>query len=135
MPDQSERRHTPRLQYATTTPARLYLNGEACKVLDVGQRGVRYELPALPVRPADSAHFEGQLRLACGELVPVVGRVVRTHGPVAAARLDPIPLSDLQLAREREFLRELFAVTGSERRRWRARVQPLPPHEPRRSEA
>ncbi len=135
MPDPSERRHTPRLQYTTTAPARLYLNGEACKVLDVGQRGVRYELPALPVRPADSAQFEGQLRLACGELVPVVGRVVRTHGPVAAARLDPIPISDLQLAREREFLRELFAVTGSERRRWRARVHPLPPHEPRRSEA
>ncbi|MFN2325778.1 MAG: hypothetical protein ABR551_07815 [Gemmatimonadales bacterium] len=135
MPDPSERRNTPRLQYATTTPARLYLNGEACKVLDVGQRGVRYELPALPVRPADSAIFEGELRLACGELVPVMGRVVRTHGPVAAARLDPMPISDLQLARERDFLRELFAVHGSDRRRWRTRAQPMPPHEPRRSEA
>lgn len=135
MPDQSERRHTPRLQYAPTAPARLYLNGEACKVLDVAQSGVRYELPAVPVRPADSALFEGELRLACGELVPVMGRVVRTHGPVAAARLEPVPISDLQLARERDFLRELFDVRASERRRWRTRVQPLPPHEPRRSEA
>jgi hypothetical protein len=135
MPDPSERRHTPRLQYATAAPARLYLNGEACKVLDVGSRGVRYELPALPVRPAASASFEGELRLACGELVPVAGRVVRTHGPVAAARLDPMPISDLQLARERDFLRELFAVPLPERRRWRALQKPLPPHEPRRSEA
>jgi hypothetical protein len=135
MPDPSERRDTPRLQYATTAPARLYLNGEACKVLDVGQRGVRYELPALPVRPAASANFEGQLRLACGELVPVAGRVVRTHGPVAAARLDPMPISDSQLARERDFLRELFAAPLPERRRWRALPKSMPPHEPRRSEA
>lgn len=135
MPDSSERRHTPRLRYATAAPARLYLNGEACKVLDVARGGVRYELPALPVRPSTSAIFEGELRLACGELVPVLGRVVRTHGPVAAARLDPTPISDIQLARERDFLRELFELPGAERRRWRSRAPSQLPHEPRRSEA
>lgn len=143
MPDLAERRTTPRLQYDSQVPARLYLNGEICPVLDLARGGLRYELPALPVRPATSAIFEGELRLACGELVPVLGRVVRTAGRVAAARIDPTPLSDLQWARERDYLRQGVELPPgpdlverfSERRRWRSRSAAHPPHEPRRSEA
>lgn len=137
MPDLSDRRHAPRLNYDRGLPALLLLNGQECPVLDIAPAGVRYELPALPVRPATSAIFEGELRLACGERVPVMGRVVRTFGHVAAARIDPTPLTDLQLAREREHLRkgEPAAYRGPDRRRWRSRAHPLAPHEPRRSEA
>jgi hypothetical protein len=135
MPDLADRRDAPRLFYDHDRSARLMLQGQPCAVLDLGRRGVRYELPALPVRPAASAIFEAELELACGERVAVCGRVVRTHGHVAAAQLDPIPLTDLQLAREREHLRIARADRDSARRRWRPRPQPMTPHEPRRSEA
>jgi len=137
MPDLSDRRRVPRLNYDQGLPALLMLNGQECPVLDLATFGLRYELPALPVRPAASAIFEGELRLACGERVPVMGRVVRTFGHVAAARIDPTPLSDLQLAREREHLRQGAPGAGWEpdRRRWRPRPQSFSPHEPRRSEA
>lgn len=136
MPDLADRRHAPRLCYDTPRRARLFLQGQPCSVLDLGRSGVRYELPAVPVRPADSALFEAELQLACGERVRVSGRVVRIHGPVAAARLDPAPLTDLQLARERDHLRGPRGANGEgDRRRWRSRPTPMPPHEPRRSEA
>jgi hypothetical protein len=136
MPDLDERRTTPRLRYGRHTEARLYLNGQVCPVLDLASSGVRYELPAIPVRPSTSAVFEGEIRLACGELVPILGRVIRTHGPVAAARFDPTPISHLQLARELDFLRQASPLPqATERRRWRSRQPGQLPHEPRRSEA
>lgn len=138
MPEFADRRSAPRLSYDDARTARLLLEGVPCPVLDLGREGLRYELPALPVRPATSAHFAGELELICGERIAVLGRVVRTHGTVAAACLEGGPLSDLQLAREREQLRRLAGMPGprgGDRRRWRPRPAPLVPHEPRRSEA
>lgn len=136
MPDLDERRTTPRLRYGRNTGARLFLNGQVCPVLDLAPSGVRYELPAVPVRPATSAVFEGEIRLACGELVPIMGRVVRTHGPVAAARFDPTPISQLQLARELDYIRQAGPLPQApQRRRWRSHLPSQLPHEPRRSEA
>lgn len=137
MPELTDRRHATRLTYDEPKTARLRLQGIECTVLDVGREGVRYELPALPVRPTTDLQFEGELELVCGDRVPVMGTVVRTYGCVAAAHLDRPTLSDLQLSREREFVRQMLRSRGpgEERRRWRSPVEPLMPHEPRRSEA
>jgi hypothetical protein len=57
---------------------------------------------------------------------------------VAAARLDRAVLTDIQLAREREFIRHLTRAqraAGDERRRWRSIPDVHVPFEPRRSEA
>jgi len=138
VPELTDRRTARRLTYDEIRTARLRLQGLECTVLDVGREGVRYELPALPVRPAASVHFEGELELVCGDRVPVLGRVVRTYGTVAAAHLDSPTLTELQLAREREYVRQMLrSRTGrsEERRRWRSPVDSLLPHEPRRSEA
>ena len=138
MPELADRRTAPRLSYDDARAATLLLNGRPCPVLDLGRQGLRYELPALPVRPAASAEFEGELALACGERIRVLGHVVRTHGHVAAAHLVGAPLTDLQLAREVEHVRTLAAerrASEADRRRWRARPENLIPHDHRRSEA
>lgn len=138
MPELTDRRTASRLTYDEVQTARLRLQGLECTVLDVGPEGVRYELPVLPVRPAASLHFEGELELVCGDRVPVLGTVVRTYGTVAAAHLDRPALTDLQLAREREYVRQMVRshhARREDRRRWRSPVESLQPHEPRRSEA
>ncbi|MDZ4672981.1 MAG: hypothetical protein SGI84_00920 [Gemmatimonadota bacterium] len=137
MPELTDRRHAARLSYDELRTARLRLQGFECTVLDVGREGVRYELPALPVRPATDLQFEGELELVCGDRVPVMGTVVRTYGCVAAAHLDNSTLSDLQLSREREFVRQMLRSRerSEDRRRWRSPIEPMSPHEPRRSEA
>jgi len=138
MPELTDRRTASRLTYDEVQTARLRLQGLECTVLDVGPEGLRYELPALPVRPAASVRFEGELELVCGDRVPVLGTVVRTYGAVAAAHLDSPTLTDLQLRREREYVRQIrqsLRPRVEERRRWRSPVESLLAHEPRRSEA
>ena len=138
MPDLIDHRRAIRITYDIDQPALLLLNGSALPVLDLSATGVRCELDMPPVRPATNSVFDGVLQLACGDCIPVTGRVSRTQGRVMAAEFESPPIPSRAIEREREFLNP--ARWGPARRSerqgrqsWRLPAGPTTYFEPRRS--
>jgi hypothetical protein len=81
-----------RVTYPTTLRPRLLVQGHTFDVVDVCERGIRFQLgEAVP--PDVGYEIQGTVRFRRGETVDIRGTIVRIHDSEIAARLDSgIPL-------------------------------------------
>ena len=109
MPPGRPRMHA-RLHYPPTTRPSLILDTGSLNVLDLSERGLRYQQDT-GSEPPVGTKLEGILRLSSGETLPVRGTVVRvvhpsgSGGPAAievAAHLTDVPIPRRVIIAERQ---------------------------------
>ncbi len=109
MPSGRPRMHV-RLHYPPSTRPSLILDSGSLNVLDLSERGLRYEQTSGP-EPPIGTKLEGILRLSSGETLPVRGTVVRVVRPATpaergmievAAHLTDVPIPRRVIVAERQ---------------------------------
>ena len=120
-----ERRAVERLEYPPDLRPVLVAEGQAFKVADCAERGLRYVAPEGEI-PAIGTEISGRVHFASGAEGEVEGAVVRIDGGMVAVQFTGLWLSPELIDDERRLLRRLD-TTSVERRSPSSDADPAPP--------
>ena len=125
-----ERRAVERLEYPSDLRPVLVAGGQAFKVVDCSERGLRYIAPDGPL-PEIGTEISGRVHFASGAEGQVEGAIVRIDQGMVAVQFTGIWLSPELIDDERRLLRRL-ETTSVDRRPPSSDADPADPAAPAR---